>query len=360
MFTKIRTSKSMPDKAMKYISDKNIMPEAQRRNLHSKTLSPSEEMKRTAERFGKWKKHEERKTLSIIISPNPADNPTEEQLLDVTNAVLDRFFSTIQGIVVLHKDKSGTADSRKTKPVLHSHFEGSLVDPITGKNVHFNQGQIRDIQRWADEYAREKYGWMPFTRTREKLSHNHYRTAALRAIAIRGSYSWKMDMTARIERHYTEATSYLDFMERLKAEGIGVISSRKDRSTGEISKLPELRFTFRYRGRDMVVKASTLSKMLTPLEMNKRFPELGGNHGQIRRFTQQGHGYTPKQMGSGHGSRQPAGTDSGQGHIRVDGGKIDFQCIFCTHDKELCEQCSRFDRWQQGGISHGGRYERTR
>ena len=132
----------MPDKAMKYISDKNIMPEVQRRNLHSKTLSPSEEMKRTAERFGKWKKHEERKTLSIIISPNPADNPTEEQLLDVTNAVLDRFFSTIQGIVVLHKDKSGTADSRKTKPVLHSHFEGSLVDPITGKNVHFYSSSV--------------------------------------------------------------------------------------------------------------------------------------------------------------------------------------------------------------------------
>lgn len=360
MFTRVRISKSMPGSSIDYITAKNIMPEAQKRNLHSNTLSPEMEMRRTAERFGKWKRHEERKTLSLIISPNPADNPTEEQVQDVTNAVLDRFFSTIQGVVVLHRDKKGTADADKSRPVLHAHFVGSIVDPVTGKNIHFAQGDLKVIQRWADQYAHEKYGWQPFTPTRERKAHNRYRNAALRALSTRGSYSWKLDMASRIERRYSEAASYQDFVNMLASDGIEVITSRKDRNSGEIKQLPELRFSIRHRNRLMVVKASTISKMLTPPEMQKRFPELGGSNGQIRGFSGQGQRqiYAPKSVGKGHAGRQPAGENSGQGQNGVTGGKADFNCIICSHDKELCEQCSRFERWQ-GGISHG-RYERTR
>lgn len=362
MFTRIRISKSMPGPSISYVMDKNIMPEAQKRNLHSNTLPPEGEMRRTAERFGKWKRHEERKTLSLIISPNPADNPTEEQVSDVINAVLDRFFSTIQGVVVLHRDKKGTADADKTKPVLHAHFVGSIVDPVTGKNIHFAQGDLKNIQRWADQYAYERYGWQPFSPTREKKAHNRYRNAALRAIATRGSYSWKLDMTSRIERHYMEAESYRDFLNRLEKDRIGVISSRKDRNSGEVMQLPELRFSFKYRNRLMVVKASTISTMLSPSEIRKRFPELGGKaYGQIQGFSYKGQGqtFTAKSLGKGYAGGQPAGENSGQGHIGVTGGKADFSCVFCTHDKEICELCSRFDRWQEGGISHE-RNSRTR
>lgn len=316
-------------------------------------------MRRTAERYGKWERHEERKTLSIIVSPNPADNPTEEQVSDITNAILDRYFSTIQCIVVLHRDKEGTADERKNNPILHSHAIGSIIDPVTGNNVHFSHGQIAEIQRWADQYAYKRYGWEPFSPTRERRSQTRYRVAALKAIAMRGSYSWKADMTSRIERHYMNAGSYQDFLNRLKDEGIGVISGYRNRTTGDTVRLPELRFSVRYKGRLMIVKGSTISDNLSPSAMEKRFSEIGGNHGQVRRFTQQGQGYTPKQMGSGHAGRQQPGSNSGQGHVRVIGGKIDYQCIFCTRDKELCEQCSRYDRFQQGGISHG-RNERTR
>ncbi len=362
MFTRVRISKSMPGPSISYVMDKNIMPEAQKRNLHSNTLSPEMEMRRTAERFGKWKKHEERKTLSLIISPNPADNPTEEQVSDVINAVLDSFFSTIQGVVVLHRDKKGTADADKTKPVLHAHFVGSIVDPITGKNIHFAQGDLKVIQRWADQYAYERYGWKPFTPTRERKAHNRYRNAAIRALSTRGSYSWKLDLTSRIERHYSEATSYQDFLNRLGNDGIGVISSRKDRNSGEVMQLPELRFSFNYRNRLMVVKASTISTMLSPSEIKNRFPELGGEaYGQIRGFSYKGQGqtFTAKPVGKGIAGGKSAGANSGQGHQRVDVGKIDFKCLECTHDKEICELCSRFDRWQQGGNSHE-RNARTR
>ena len=352
MFLKIRISKSMPGKAIAYVTAKNITQEVQRRNLHSTTLPPEEEMRRTANRFGKWERHEERKMFSIIVSPNPADNPTEDQVTDITNAILDRYFSTIQCVIVLHRDKKGTADEKKNNPLLHSHAVGSIIDPITGKNIHFSHGQLAEIQRWADQYAYERYGWKPFSPTRERRSQTHYRAAALKAIAARGSYSWKADMISRIERHYQEAGSYQEFLARLKGEGIGVISSYRNRKTGEIIRLPELRFSIRYNGRLMAVKGSTISDNLSPSAMEKRFPEIGGDHGQIRRFTLGQQGYTPKQMGSGHAGRQP-GSNSGQGQGGVSDGKTDFHCIICERDREICEMCSRFERWA------GGEHERS-
>ena len=157
MLIKVKMSKATPDRASAYAINKNIMDDVLKYNLFSD--DPLKEMKKLADRFGKWKTRKERKTLSIVFSPNPSDHPTEKQLVDVVNAVIDRFFSSLQGISVIHKDKEGTPDAEKKNPIMHAHFYASIIDPLTGKNVHLSNIDILEIRRWADNYAHEKYGW---------------------------------------------------------------------------------------------------------------------------------------------------------------------------------------------------------
>lgn len=113
MFLNIKISKATPERALKYAIGKNILEETKTRNLIT-SKSPAEEMRDTASRYGKWQSPKDRKTFSLVISPNPKDNPTRAQVMEITEAVLDHFFPTIQGIIVLHKDKG--KDSKKTSP----------------------------------------------------------------------------------------------------------------------------------------------------------------------------------------------------------------------------------------------------
>ena len=108
MVLNIKLSKAFPERAISYALAKNMMDKPIKRNLFGDKDS-IKEMKETALKFGKWNNREERKSFSLIISPNPKDNPTEEQLLEVSEAILDRYFPTIQGFLVLHKDKGRDA-----------------------------------------------------------------------------------------------------------------------------------------------------------------------------------------------------------------------------------------------------------
>ena len=161
MVLNIKLSKALPERAISYALAKNMMDKPIKRNLFGDKDS-IKEMKETALKFGKWNTREERKTFSMIISPNPKDNPTEAQVIEVSEAILDKFFPTIQGLLVLHKDKG--KDANKSKPVLHSHFYGSIIDPITGNNIHLSNRDIKEIRVWADSYANEHFGWTLFER----------------------------------------------------------------------------------------------------------------------------------------------------------------------------------------------------
>lgn len=143
MVLNIKISKALPTRAIDYAVDKNLLKAPIKRNLFS-DKNPIDEMRETASKFGKWKTREERKSFSLIISPNPKDNPTEEQVIEISEAVLDKFFPTIQGFLVLHKDKG--KDSKKTNPILHAHFYGSVIDPITGKNIHLSNRDVKEIR----------------------------------------------------------------------------------------------------------------------------------------------------------------------------------------------------------------------
>ena len=143
MVLNIKISKALPTRAIEYAVAKNLLKEPIKRNLFS-DKNPTDEMKETASKFGKWKTHEERKSFSLIISPNPKDNPTEEQVLEVSEAILDKYFPTIQGFLVLHKDKG--KDANKTNPIPDSHFYRSKNDPITRRNIQRINKDMKEIR----------------------------------------------------------------------------------------------------------------------------------------------------------------------------------------------------------------------
>lgn len=348
MYVKLKISKAVPGKAERYAMEKNILDHEIRRNLFSSSLTPAGEMIQTAKRFGKYKSENERKTFGLVFSPDPRDNPTEDQLVEIIETTMDRFFPNHQCVIVLHRDKKGTADNRKANPVLHGHCYGSVIDPVSGKSMHVSQGELNEMRKWIDEYAIQRYGWRPLERSRDQKSHSRYSLAALKALQAKGVYSWRLDMASRIERHYNEAESYQDFLYRLNSDGIGVVSRRRSRKTDQEYQLPELMFSFNYRGKTMMVRGSNISDKLTPSEINRRF-----DRGGIDNVRSEGR-YTftqttgPQRMGSGPRAGQQRGQDNGEKSKSVGGGKIDFRCLECTHDKEICAECCRHDLWDGG------------
>lgn len=345
MVLNIKLSKALPARAIQYAIDKNMMDKPIRRNLFG-DKDPVKEMKETALKFGKWNTREERKTFSMIISPNPKDNPTEEQVLEVSEAILDKYFPTIQGFLVLHKDKS--RDANKTNPVLHSHFYGSVIDPITGRNIHLSNKDMKEIREWADSYAHEHFGWSSFVQ--RGRNRNGYRKKMMQEMVKSGHGSWMRNLVESVEEAYNGALSFSDFERRLRNQGVSVEN---------LDGNGQLRFCVIVEGKDIRVNATTISKSLDRNALSKKFTDFAkednnyGSKGLKQRNTKEVEMGTRSHQGrsdSSTGSGSCSGAGSGSGH----GRKINYSCIICTRDKDICHKCTEFKKGR-GGYSHGSR-----
>lgn len=337
MLIKVKMSKATPDRASNYATSKNIMDDVLKYNLFSD--DPLKEMKKLADRFGKWKTRRERKTLSIVFSPNPIDHPTEEQLADVVNAVIDHFFSSLQGIAVVHKDKKGTLDAEKKNPVMHAHFYASIIDPLTGRNVHLSNNDILEIRKWADAYAFEKYGWKPFSKT-NGMSKDNLSKKMMGRIDSRGKSSWYLDLVDNVENAYYDAVSFTDFKKRLSSNGINI--SIND---------GVIRFETAIGGRDYYVRGDRISTLLSVNSLKNKYSDFNverrNNDGSQRFYTGK---EKPDRMGKANSQGSGAGSRGGAGYVR----KLDFQCIICSKDKSICKDCTEFYK-ERGEHSHGSR-----
>ncbi len=334
MFLNIKTSKAYPERALKYAIDKTLITVEKRNLITSK--DPAVEMRETASRFGKWTTAKERKTFSIVISPNPKDNPTEEQVLEVTNAVLDHYFESIQGIIVLHKDQG--KDSSKTNPILHAHFYGSIIDPLTGKNIHLSDTDVRQIRAWADRYAESRFGWKPFAREQRNAS-KRYKRFLMEKINKRGKTGWMEELRKAVEESLSMSNSLADFYSRLNKRGIEVL---QDKDTKELC------FEIRVRDRKYQVNAMTLGPQLSWKSLKDRLINTNRriNNGRPEIFTEK------TQLGkSGTGATGGTGSRSGQGHVSQH--KTNYACIICTKDKPICRKCTEYHPRERD--SHGSR-----
>ena len=344
MLLNIKISKALPTRAIDYAVAKNLLEKPTKRNLFSDKKA-IDEMKETALKFGKWNTREERKTFSMIISPNPKDNPTEAQVIEVSEAILDKFFPTIQGLLVLHKDKG--KDANKSKPVLHAHFYGSVIDPITGKNIHLSNRDVKEIREWADSYANEHFGWTLFESG--KRSRSGYRKKMMREMVKSGHGSWMRELTECVEEAYNGALSFSDFERRLRTHGI---------SMENINGSGQMRLCVNVGGKDIKVNATTISKSLDWKALSMKFIELNkennyGSKGQQswnEKKIKMGTGFDPRRNSptTGRGSRD--GQESVGSNVR----KINYGCIICTRDKDICHRCTEFKKGR-GGYSHGSR-----
>lgn len=344
MVLNIKLSKAFPERAIQYAVGKNLLDKPIRQNLFS-DKDPIKEMKETASKFGKWSTRDERKTFSMIISPNPKDNPSEDQVLEISQAVLDKYFPTIQGILVLHKDK-GT-DSRKANPVLHAHFYGSIIDPVTGRNIHLSNKDMKAIREWADSYAHDHFGWTSFVQ--KGRGRNSYRKKMMQEMVNSGHGSWMRNLTENVEDAYNGALSFSDFKRRLRNQGVSVEN---------IDVGGQLRFSVGVGGKEIKVNATTISKLLDKKALSKKFTdfakeEQNGSKGfkpwnkeEIEMGTRSHQGRADSSTGSG----ACAGQGSGSGN----GRKINYGCIICTRDKDICYKCTEFKKGR-GGYSHGSR-----
>lgn len=344
MVLNIKISKALPERAISYALAKNMMDKPIKRNLFGDEDS-IKEMRETAEKYGKWTTHDERKTVSMIISPNPKDNPTEEQVIEVSEAVLDKFFPTIQGFLVLHKDKG--RDANKTKPILHSHFYGSVIDPITGKNIHLSNKDIKEIREWADSYTHEHFGWSLFERGNR--GGNKYGKLMMQKMIQSGRDSWMRNLVEKVEEAYTGALSFSDFERRLQHRGV---TMEKDAGSGQY------RFCITTNGKNIKVNATTISKQLDIKSLSNKFTDFvkeepNGSKGQQswnEKKIKMGTGFDPRRNSPTTGSE----SRSGQGSVGSNGRKINYGCIICTKDKDICSGCTEFKKGR-GEYSHGSR-----
>lgn len=341
MFLDVKISKATPERAIQYATEKNILETVITRNLVT-SKSPVDEMRNTANRFGKWHSPKDRKTFSLIISPNPKDNPTEAQIIEITEAVLDHYFPTIQGLIVLHKDKG--RDSRKSSPVLHSHFYGSIIDPITGKNVHLSDSDIRRIRAWADEYALRKFNWRPFKHGSQDKS-KAYKKSLVEKINKRGKTGWLDRLKGNVNEVYNRATTFEEFCSLLNNRGIAVLQE---------TNTCDIKFEIQENGKKYQVNAKTLGEQLGWDKLQRRYIEISNrrnNNDRYKRNTTE----KETQLGSGNTSsgtiRTGAGACSGTGYLRKQ--KVDYSCVFCTKDKDICKRCIQFKQREREG--HGAR-----
>lgn len=343
MVLNIKLSKALPERAIQYAVGKNLLDKPIRQNLFS-DKDPIKEMKETASKFGKWSTRGERKTFSMIISPNPKDNPSEDQVLEISQAVLDKYFPTIQGILVLHKDK-GT-DSRKANPVLHAHFYGSIIDPVTGRNIHLSNKDMKAIRAWADSYAHEHFGWSSFVQMGH--SRNGYRKKMMQEMVKSGHGSWMRNLVESVEEAYNGALSFSDFERRLQHRGV---TMEKDAGSGQY------RFCITTNGKNIKVNATTISKQLDIKSLSNKFTDFvkeepNGSKGQQSWNKEEVKVDTgsDKRGGSNRFGNGAGGTESGS----ISKQKNKYECIFCTRDKAICRKCSEYKR-ERGEHSYGSR-----
>ena len=342
MFLNVKISKATPERALQYAINKNVLEYTKKRNLFT-DKSPAQEMRETAARYGKWQNQKDRKTFSLVVSPNPQDNPSQEQLLEMTEAILDHFFPSIQGIIVLHFDKG--KDAEKSNPVLHAHFYGSIVDPATGKNIHLSDSDIRQIRKWADAYASCRFGWKPFKRTTNKS--RSYKREMKQRIQNRGQSGWIDTLALAVNEAYEKAKSFDEFCSILSNKGIAILQEEQTHA---------LKFEITVKGKRYQVNSKTLGAHLTWDKLQEKFIETNRRNNdeytRPKRTTETQEKLGKNYAGSANCRSSGAGQDCGTGHSIQ--RKINYACILCTRDKDICKRCSEYKRKGEI-IGHGFR-----
>lgn len=135
---------------------------------------------------------------------------------EYAKACAEKMFEGYECVIATHTDTQ----------TVHSHIVVNAVHPITGKKLHFNDGDYTRLKDMANEIG-EEFGFSSLD-FRKKAENN--RTQDEQHIILKGGTSWKEDLREVIEEGKQVATTPKEFIEYLKLYGVEITKSGKDYS----------------------------------------------------------------------------------------------------------------------------------
>ena len=135
---------------------------------------------------------------------------------EYAKACAEKMFEGCECVIATHTDTQ----------TVHSHIVVNAVHPVTGKKLHFNDGDYTRLKDMANEIG-EEFGFSSLD-FRKKAENN--RTQDERHIILKGGTSWKEELREVIEEGRQVATTPEEFEEHLKLYGVEVTRSGKDYS----------------------------------------------------------------------------------------------------------------------------------
>ena len=205
--------KAMPDMAIGYITRKDKAKYIDVQNLFEDE-GYAEQFKETAARFGKYTDYDERKYYHFKLSPDRKDRADPRMVHEYARACAEKMFEGCECVIATHTDTQ----------TVHSHIVVNAVHPLTGRKLHFNDGDYTRLKDMANEIG-EEFGFSSLD-FRKKAENN--RTQDEQHIILKGGTSWKEELREVIEEGRQVATTPKEFIEYLKLYGVEVTRSGTD------------------------------------------------------------------------------------------------------------------------------------
>ena len=164
-----------------------------------------------------------------VISPDPSDNLTLEQLREYTVKLAKEFFGAYQCAICYHNDNDNQ--------ILHAHLVVNNVNLDSGGRLssYRRAGTLKQIKDRAEVMAAER-GWTPLRAnmsyaTRKELgtaAQRNRRTALEKRIVKERRYSWRDDIRNRLQSAYLLSRNEEEFISECKILGVNVSMSSSE------------------------------------------------------------------------------------------------------------------------------------
>lgn len=159
---------------------------------------------------------DERKYYHLIVSWPAGCDITDDEMIDISNKILDRFFPDHPAVTAIH-DKERLTGEPENK---HTHACIDSVSLEKGEMVHMNQKEYTALKDYANQLGVEiGFEGVDF----REPKRNKTPKAEVRAIQREGT-SWKNDLRDIIVDAYNstldEYGTFADFMAKCEAQGV--------------------------------------------------------------------------------------------------------------------------------------------
>lgn len=272
---KIRGCKSMPAKAISYISEGEKAEFLSSKNMDD-SRNYAVQFYETAQLHSKGKKFDERKYYHAVLSCNRDDGVSAAAHHEYAEAVAARLFPMNECVIATHTDTDTT----------HSHIIINSINFETGKKLDIRNSEYRRMKNLANSLGVERgfsdLDWKKATQEkRQRIDQGEPQpmSRAEKEIIMRGGTSWKEDIREVILLAKRDTANISDFEKYLNSYGI------------ELTRNTEKTIAFKHPEKEKSVRGEKLGEgytkgaIIDELEKNRWQREQDGT-GTITRTEQ--------------------------------------------------------------------------